>query len=188
VVAQALAQSQPLQGGVVERGIPPLGSQGVAMIDPELAKTGLAQAGQNYRYAMGEATEAPRVLAQALANQANAKATLEKLPAEVQLLIAQAINSKAQAGNASARARLADRTDPNIRGGGSRSQENPIDDIVKAIATSANASDDTKAMANAYIKNLFKDAGMVTTTTPAEAKSGGSFDWLKGLIETDGFN
>lgn len=137
LVPQAM-QAGPLQGGVVQQALPPAGSRGLPLVSEDVLKAMIAQVGPNQREGLQRGLEAPKTVAEANKYNADAKSTIEKLAAEIAKLQADATESKS-------RANLYNRTNPNIRSGGSDGSNAQMANTIRALQTVVQFGDDEQS-------------------------------------------
>lgn len=140
----------PMQAGVVQQALPPAGSRGLPLISEDVLKAVIAQMGPSQREGLQRGLEAPKTVAEANKYNADAKSTIEKLSAEIAKLQADAAESKS-------RANLYNRTNPNIRSGGSDGSNAQMANTIRALQTVVQFGDDQQsAMALRQLQFLFQ--------------------------------
>jgi hypothetical protein len=137
LVPQAM-QAGPLQGGVMQQALPPAGSRGLPLVSEDVLKAMVAQIGPSQREGLQRGLEAPKTVAETNKYNADAKSTIEKLAAEIAKLQADATESKS-------RANLYNRTNPNIRGGGSDGSNAQMANTIRALQTVVQFGDDEQS-------------------------------------------
>lgn len=137
LIPQAM-QAGPLQGGVVQQALPPAGSRGLPLISEDVLKAVIAQMGPSQREGLQRGLEAPKTVAEANKYNADAKSTIEKLSAEIAKL-------QADAGESKSRANLYNRTNPNIRSGGSDGSNAQMANTIRALQTVVQFGDDQQS-------------------------------------------